>query len=862
MGEVYRATDTNLKRQVAIKVLPEALAADAERLARFQREAEVLATLNHPNIAAIYGLERASGQSALVMELVEGPTLADRIAEGAIPFDEALPIARQIAEALEAAHEQGIVHRDLKPANVKLRADGTVKVLDFGLAKAIEPAGAMSASQSMSPTITTPAMTQAGMILGTAAYMSPEQARGKPVDRRADIWAFGAVLYEMLTGQRAFEDEDISLTLSKVLREDPAFDAVPADVPASVTQALRVCLRKDPRQRASDIHDVRLALEGAFSPPQQVGEPPQAVTPSARGLPAMAAVALILLAAVLAGAAAWIARPAPTRFGSEVIRLAVPLSPDARFADESTGRWPPLALAPDGTRLAYVSGGRLFVRDLGRFDAQEVAGSEGATNPFFSPDGLWVGFFADGQLKKASVAGGAAEPLADAPRAAGGSWASDGWIYFAASNATGLSRVHEDGGGVEAVTTLDRAAGQVTHRFPQVLSGDGAVLYSVWTGPGWDEQEVHVHVPSSGEDRLLLSRAGSGRYVTSGHLVYERAGELAAVPFDLERLVVTGPSVPLGLEVAQSEGGFFAVSDAGALAYVPRGQADERRLVWVDRDGSVEPLPVEARRYMSVTVSPDGNTAALTTQGGTWNIWLLDLVRPAAPQQVQAGPGSSQFPVFSSDGASLFYRGTRTGFRNVYRTRVDGSGTEERLTRSEGSDTPYAVSRDGRWLAFGNVSPSTGEDIWMLPLEDGGEPQPYLSTVANENNPGFSPDGRWLAYGSTSPPGGIYVKAFEEPGGGTLVAPGGLSPLWSPDGREIFYLDGQSDLMVVPVATQPRLSAGTPRQVARGPFDGGGITPDGERLLMIEGNKIEAGQTQVNVVINWVEELKRLVPVD
>ena len=487
MGQVYRARDTRLERDVAIKILPEAFAHDADRLARFQREAKTLASLNHPNIAIIHGLEQApsalrgsSGQAgdvhALVMELVEGDDLSQRIARGAIPIDEALPIARQIAEALEAAHEHGVIHRDLKPANIKVRSDGTVKVLDFGLAKALEPVGALASSASMAPTITTPAMmTGVGMILGTAAYMSPEQARGKPVDRRTDIWAFGCVLYEMLTGRRAFEAEDVSMTLSMVLQREPDFAALPLTVPARVTQALRVCLRKDPKQRAGDIRDVRLALEGAFetAAPQTMAP---AALPDQRWTRAAAfrlAAAAAVVAALVTGGGVWMLSRSTPEAAAPVARLAITLPDDQRFADLEN---PALAVSPQGTLVAYAaqSGDRqqLHVRAIDGVESKALAGTEGATNPFFSPDGKWIGFFAQGKVKKISVEAGTTQTLCDAPNARGGSWAG-GEIYFAATGGSGLSKVSADGGTPTAVTTLDRSKGDVSHRWPHALPGGG-----------------------------------------------------------------------------------------------------------------------------------------------------------------------------------------------------------------------------------------------------------------------------------------------------------------------------------------------------------------------------------------------------
>ena len=889
MGEVYQATDTKLKRQVAIKVLPASVAADAERLARFQREAEVLASLNHPNIAAIYGLEEGPAEAgadgtpfsgegsslrrtlrALVMELVEGPTLADRIAQGAIPVDEALPIAKQIAEALEAAHERGIIHRDLKPANVKVRPDGTVKVLDFGLAKALEPVGAMSASVSMAATITTPAMTQAGMILGTAAYMSPEQARGKVVDRRADVWAFGAVLFEMLTGSPPFPGDDISHVLARVIERDPDWAALPPALSPALATYVRRCLVKDPRQRIRDIGDVRLALEGAFDTP--VPPPPTATTsPDARWTRATAfrlAGLAAVVAAAIAGVGVWLLSGTATEGTAPIARLAMTLPADQELASLNN---PSLAVSPRGTLVAYVavSSGRaqLHVRAIDGAQSKPLAGTEQATNPFFSPDGQWIGFFAQGKLKKVSVAAGTVQTLCDAPVGRGASWAGDS-IYFGASNSTGLSKVSADGGVPAEVTTLDRSAGEISHRWPQVLPGGGALLFTVWTGPGRDEKQVVVQRLESGERTIAAQGAETGHYVSSGHVIYARRDELFAVPFDVESLRASGQASRLSDAVWEGgEGAQYAVSDNGVFVSVA-GSLDryQKQLVWVDRNGRVEPVAAPPQDYHgNAVISPDGRRAAVDIEGGTVGIWIYDFSRGTLTP-LTTGPGSSQAPRWTPDGTRIVYRGTRTGLRNLWWKTVDDGAEEERLTTGDGVQTPSSWSADGQWLVYGDTGSATGGDIWALP--SGGDRTPRAVVVApfDERAPRLSPDARWLAYASdASGRSEVFLQQFPEPSGRTQISvAGGTEPVWSRDGRELFFQNGDA-MMAVEIQTSPALRVGAPRMLFEGryapsPNSVGSydVSADGQRFLRIQPVHPDPSRRQIEVVLNWFEELRRL----
>ena len=636
MGEVYRATDTKLKRPVAVKVLPAAVASDPERLARFQREAAVLAALNHPNIAAIYGVEDSSGTPALIMELVEGPTLADRIAEGAIPPDEALPIARQIAEALEAAHEQGIIHRDLKPANVKLRADGTVKVLDFGLAKVLDSAAsAIDASQS--PTITSPAMTGMGVILGTAAYMSPEQAKGRPADKRSDVWAFGAVLYEMLSGQRAFKGEDVSDTLAMVLKGEPEWHALPGEVSPLVVTLIRRCLEKDRRRRIAEFSTALFVIDESA----RVAAAASAQPASVRRRTGLAVVAAGT-AAVIAGSAAWMLKPAASP-SLPLARFTIALPADEQFS--STGRHV-VALSPDGTQIAYGANGRLYLRAMDQLDAVPIRGTEGAGNmtgrsPFFSPDGQWIGFWQNDQLKKVSVTGGAPVVLCAALNPWGASWAADNTILYG-QGADGIWRISGDGGTPENVVTVD--AGQIAHG-PQLLPGGRAILFTLARNNDWDAAQIVVQSLDTGTRRVVLEGGSDARYVSTGHLVYALGSTLLGVPFDAATLAVTGGPVPLVEAVARAPRGagplgpgpqtgaaHFAMSSDGALIYAPADAVAgflerPRTLVWVDREGRETPLKTPARAYVYPRLSPDGTRAAVDTRDQENDIWILDLAR-------------------------------------------------------------------------------------------------------------------------------------------------------------------------------------------------------------------------------------------
>ena len=712
MGEVYRAIDTNLKRAVAIKVLPTSVAADAERLARFQREAELLASLNHPHIAAIYGLDDADGVKALVLELVEGPTLADRIAQGPIPLDEAIPIARQIAEAVEAAHEQGIIHRDLKPANIKLRSDGTVKVLDFGLAKALDPAPA-SIDASQSPTITSPAMTRMGVIMGTAAYMSPEQARGKTLDKRSDIWAFGCVLHEMLTGRRAFEGEDISDTLANVLKIDPNWQALPAEVPAAIRALLRRCLDKDRRTRVADIStalfvlDEAAGLRGAVEGPAEVGPYVRGeVSRWRRVVPA--AGALIVGGAIVGGAVWWSMRTA----SPAVVRTTIATTESTALV--TAGGVRDVAITPDGSRIVYRGTNQLLVRVLNQIEPDVLGGLGTPTNPFISPDGQWIGF-ADGQrLKKVAITGGPPVTIALVDGVLrGATWGPDGTIVFATdATVTGLQRASAAGGEPAVLTKPDSERGDRDHLWPEFLPGGGAVLFTIYPAIGGpDNAQVAVLDLKTGASKVLVRGGSHAHYVPTGHLVYGVAGTLRAVPFDLERLEPTGTPAPVleGVWTTPLGAANFAVAANGSLVYVAglARPASRNTIASVDRQGRVSPLPgVPPDLYRDVRVSPDGARLALATRT---DVSTYEFAR-ATLSRLTTDPAEDRSPLWTSDGQRIVFTSRRAGYLELFSRQADGTGADERLlSRAKNLIDLHADgwSPDRSHVLFTEVSPAS-----------------------------------------------------------------------------------------------------------------------------------------------------------
>jgi serine/threonine-protein kinase len=901
MGEVYEATDINLSRQVAVKVLPEAVATDADRLARFDREAKTLASLNHPNIAAIHGLERTGGITALVMEFVDGPTLADRLLEGPIPIDEALDIARQIAEAVEAAHGHGIIHRDLKPANVKLRPDGRVKVLDFGLAKAVDQSGAIQHSLSLSPTITTPAMTQAGVILGTAAYMSPEQARGKPVDKRADVWAFGCVFFEMLSGVRAFRADEISDTLAFVLTRDPDWSALPPATPPAARRLLRRCLVKDVKGRLSDIGSARLEIEDArvehASPPADAdaagGVAPRRTT--RLFLAALTTAAVVTLSAI----AVWTFTRSP-RAVQPVTRALIGVAPAERLLsgiadDASMGQGRPsrtaLAFAPDGRSIVFSAERKgqvqLYVRRLDQLEATPIAGTEGASNPFFSPTGESLGFYAGGALKRVPLAGGPVVTVCEVALVFGASWARDDQIVFA-TQMGGLWAVSASGGKPTVITKLQ--SDEYSHRLPQFLPDGKAIVFTSTKEPfpTWEDTRVVVQSLTTGAQKVLIEGGADARYISTGHLIYMRRGTLMAVPFDADRLELSGSSVGLVAEVMQaaniqpiqidSGAGQFAVSNAGSLAYVTGGVYPQDRwsLAWVNRDGKSEPLNIPRGSYLAPRVSPDGKRVAFGTSAGDWDLMVYDVSR----QLVARLPMSDQqsVPVWTPDSAKVVFASGLSGTGKLFMRSADGDGTVEPLAISNIEKvgitgvSPFANAwtPDGGSLVFW----ARGQ-LWLLPREEKAEPRSLFTDSVGALQAEFSPDGRWLVYTSGRGPGQnqVYVRPYPALDRREQVSGANShSPVWR--GRELFYLESAPGdesrkirVMAVPVTTTPAFSMGKPKVLFEGafridgPFRGYDVTQDGQRFLMVQAIEQPPERiSQMVLVQNWVEELKARVP--
>jgi serine/threonine-protein kinase len=911
MGEVYRARDTKLGRDVAIKVLPEGFALDPERLARFKREAQLLASLNHPNIAAIHGLEDSTPVLALVLELVDGPTLADRIAEGPIAWSEALPLARQIVDAVEAAHDRGIIHRDLKPANVKIRADGTVKVLDFGLAKlrageasaaGTATAGAWTGATN-SPTLTTPAMTQLGSLLGTAAYMSPEHAKGRPADKRSDVWAFGCVLFEMLTGRRAFEGEDVSDTLAAVLRAEPEWAAFPSDTPAAVRTLIRRCLERDPRRRIADISTARFVFDEAssISAASPAAAPPMDAR-STRWRNAVLATTTMILGAALAVAATWMLRrdaqrPAP------VMRFSIAV--DGRIG--TAVRY--ASISPDGTKIVYVTDRLLlFVRSLSEASARPLAVTDAQSNgfiadPAFSPDGesivFWYGDLTKGELKKVTVNGGPVQPIASASFPFGISWDADGIVYsqFIPGSPTGILRVSPNGGKPEQLVALK--PGEIALE-PQLLPGQNALLFTesyasdlkvAPTLAYWDKARIVVQSLSTGRRTVVVDGGSAGRYLPTGHVVYAVGTRLLAVPFDVKRQQTTSAAVPVLEHVLRpvlgtlGSGGnaVFSMSETGSLIYATADQqisgAPATVLALTNRKGEPDVLNLPPAPYEHPRVSPDGKRIVYNTDDGTESIvWTYDLSGSTSPLRITFGR-RNRYPVWTPDGQRIAFQSTLDGDSGIFWQRADGSGVAEPLTKSVFPlvHEPEAWSPRGDVLLFAQFG--TEFSLQTLSLVDRKvAPFGRLDVVPAPVPPSasFSPDGRWVVYsvGSGATPPNVYVQPFPATGAKYQIASSGLYPAWSRDGKELVYMlsgGGLNRLNSVNVITQPTFAFGVPtpfefpRQSPNlGPGRNYDMLPDG-RFIFLASPSNQAGSSAVNpsiqVVVNWAEELKQRVPI-
>jgi serine/threonine-protein kinase len=914
MGEVYRAHDERLDRDVAIKVLPEAVARDEARLARFEREAKLLASLNHTNIATLYGFEsfeisgedvgagftpapevdgagdepppyeRSGPVHCLIMELAAGETLAKRLAKGPLPVEDALPLALQLAEGLEAAHEQGIIHRDLKPSNVMLSPEGKVKILDFGLAKAWHDE-ASDSDLTNSPTLTAQ-MTAAGVLLGTAAYMSPEQARGKPVDRRADIWAFGVILFEMLAGRRLFGGETTSDVLAAVLRAEPDWSELPAGTPVPISRLLRRCLDRDPRERLHDIADARLEIEEAIARPEWVSpEPAERPTPALReGLRAAwpAVVAAAVVAALLAGGAVWKIseiRPAPSR---PPTRLTLNLPKGVAF-DPFLSYYPSLAISPDGRWLVFAAKEgetyRLFKRSLEQFDAVAMPGTEDGFQPFFSPDGRWVGFFADdGFLKKVPLAGGPPQNLCEVQHPYGAAWGPDGTIVFNMSDFEGLWRVPATGGEPEQIASRQVEQGELFMFWPEFLPDGGAVLFTTFRGFTADTARIDVLDLESRARTTVIENGSYARYVPTGHLIFSRAGRVEVAPFDADRREVTGPSVPVPDPIlCESDLGVsqLDLSARGTLAFIPGAGAPRLQIVSLDLDGTERPLVEARRRYMYPRFSPDGERLAVTiAEPGDTNVWVVDLRTGA--QTKLTHDGFNTLPIWTPDGRRVTYLSTKkAGASSIDWKRADGSGESESLVlpRQTGEwVAPGSWSPDGEWLVYHRGSPSDlSWDIWIAARDGDPEPRPLLTTRAvPQVGPAISPDGRWLAYVSAeSGEFQVYVQPFPEGGERHQISTdGGVKPVWSPDGRRIYYRWDQ--ILAVSVSTAPRFRAGAPQTLLKGQYEIGtfitspnfDIAPDGTSFVFVKADEEWGRATEIRLVLDWFEELKRLAPTE
>jgi len=835
MGEVYRAKDTKLDREVAIKVLPAAVAEDPERLARFEREAKVLAALNHPNIAQIYGVE----DRALVMELVPGESL-----KGPLPLDTALNYAKQIAEALEAAHEKGIVHRDLKPANIMITPAGVVKILDFGLAAAAQSSD--SSDPAHSPTLTI-SPTRAGMILGTAGYMSPEQARGKAVDKRADIWAFGVVLYEMLTGKRLFEGDTISDTLAAVLKTEPDL----TQVPAQTQKLLRRCLEKDPKKRLRDIGDAWQLLE----------EHPQVTAPSRSRLGWIAVAGVLAVALLVLGFLYF--RRAPE--GQRILKVSVLPPEKAAFNWES-----PPAVSPDGRRLAFnaTTAGKisLWVRDLDSLTARELPGTDGAEDPFWSPDNRSIAFFAGQKLKRIVVAGGPAMTLCDGDWW-GGSWSKRDVIVFAPNQASGLFRVPAGGGSATPVTELDRASGETSHVYPWFLPDGRHFVYTA-TNTNPEKTAVYVADLDSKTRHRVLSANSNVVYSPPGYLLFLHERTLMAQPFDAGKAVTSGDPVPIAEQVDNWHDffaniqGLFSASQNGVLAYTSGGVGNNLQLTWFDRSGKIVGTVGTPGIMMAPKLSPDGNTVAvdlLDPQTGFSDIWLHDLNRDTASRFTFNPKTTNDRPVWSPDGGHIVFV---SGDRNIYQKATNGATQDEALEKSALNKRTADWSRDGRYIIYTVDDPKTSFDIWVLPLFGDRKPFPYVHTEFGEGYPKLSPNGQWLAYASDETKRNeVYVETFPTRGGKWQVSTnGGIDPVWSRDGKELFFIGSDQEMMAVEVNGGAKFEASVPKPLFRltshfdlnTRFD---VSKDGRFLIPTPVE--QSANVPMTVVVNWTAGLKK-----
>jgi len=864
MGEVWRARDTKLERDVAIKVLPAAFVEDHERLARFEREAKLLAQLHHPNIASIFGMEESEGTKALVMELIEGPTLADRLESGAIPLNESLSLARQIAEALEEAHEKGIIHRDLKPQNIKASIEGKVKVLDFGLAKAMDPAGAASGASSASQLAASPTLTlgatQMGVVLGTAAYMSPEQAKGFAVDKRCDIWSFGVVLYEMLTGRRLFDGDSVPETLAGVLKSDVDLDALPQEVPPAIRRLLRRCLERNPKNRLHDVADARIVIDDLLS--GRSGSEPTPAATVGRGSRAPWIVATAAVIVALTAIFFTRASLRPDDGLQSVMRVQlVPTRGERLFS----GKGELVAVSPDGTKVVYsVESGvssELRLRALDSNSSTAILGTEGGTNPFFSPDGRWIAFTAGAKLKKVALAGGMPVTLADAPYFRGGVWGDDGTIYFVPNIYVPIARIPAGGGTAEPATTIRLEAGEQQHRWPDLLPGGKVLLYAVGSGDDWDDATIVAERLGTGEREVVVKGGTNPRFLAPGALVYARADGLYAVAFDPRTLATSGPPVEVASNVALDRlgGAQMDFARTGLLASVPADSVvNLTRVSWVGRDGQGEALSLPPAAYDSPRISPTGDRAVLSVGN---SLSILDFERLALTRLTLAR--RAEAPVWANDGRRVYFAYEEGKTHQVFSMAADDSGAPELVIPSDLQNDPYAFSRDGSKLLVERIPASGIADVLIYDL---GNPKAeakrlFGSLYLDDGNFDFSPDDRWVVYASAeSGRLEVYVRsASGQERKWQVSVDGGTFPVWSPAGGEIFFLRG-TQMMVASVSEKgDGLLFGEPKVLFANhrirAFD---VSRDGRRFLVAEDPNSDA-QSRLDLVLNWTAEVRRKV---
>jgi Tol biopolymer transport system component len=875
MGEVWAAEDVRLGREVALKLLPENFAEDAERHARFEREAKVLASMNHPNIATLFGLEHLDDRHALVMELVEGEGLDERIGRGPLPLDEALSIALQVAEALEAAHENGIVHRDLKPANVMIRSDGTVKVLDFGLAKAWEEQSA-DGSLSLSPTITSN-QSRAGVILGTAAYMSPEQARGKSVDKRADIWAFGVVLFEMLTGRRLFEGEMVTDVLANVLKQEVDWDLLPSETPRSLRHLLGRCLERQPKERIRDIGDVRWHLAEMLrsgGEPDQIVADPETVAPSRRRV-AIGWVAGVVIGSLAAVLAWWVLQPAGE--AQRTIRSQIVAPEELAFDFRADVGGP--VLSPDGSKLVFAardeSGDRsLWIRPLDSLSAQKLGGTEGASFPFWSPDSRWVAFFVTGKLRKIDVSGGPPETVCEAPNGRGGSWSQEGTIVFAPEVFGGLARVASAGGESTSLSHLDPSSEQISERWPIFLPDGKHFLY--WAGNPLNSTEVRtdgIYMASieGGNPEFLMAADTNALYAPPGYLLFLRSQTLMAQAFDAERRELRGQAFPIAENIANPQNyrlGDFSVSQRGELVY-QTGQTGLTQAAWYNQKGRTAEAVGEPDAIDGFRPSPDRRLLAeqvSDNRSKNVDLWIVDIGRNVRTR-FTFEPGLELSPVWSPSGDRIAYSANPEGHLDVFVKNANGAGQAEPLFESDATKYVSDWSPDGRYLAVTNIDPkgTTIADIWIVPVSGDEPPQPFIETPFVESGPVFSPDGQWLAYQSNeSGRVEIYLTPFPGPGGKWQVSQnGGSEPHWRSDGGALYYRSPDSKLFVADVdAAGNAVEVGAPRQLIELPPDTGSgsawsyaVFSETDRFLVLQ--PIQSTTVPLTLVTNWAAEFER-----